>query len=329
MVISFTQRPPDLAGSIAEIDANNNDTAIRRPRSCQKTGHQLRSSRSEPEPLDPLHLFRPSTPAYAILSCNPGSAFRSIVPTIYLNILSYHDWHRLYHTDSQHQRLEIHKLNADQSPTLALRPSSDSSTPDDDHLPSLTKTYLHLRSNLRKCDVDLASGVEFLMCALSQDLATGRWTHGNLVNLLTRMLSVESKLSTETREGIGRALLGFVTAEPNQPRDLCCQETRDGAVQRDRVRGGGAVSDSDAHADMETRENDNEQSQPYTHTHTDAYAARPERQDGMRPPSKEDGSRFCRCHRCWWRPEWVERTVLQDLLSSAVAVAGQGGPRQG
>ena len=174
------------------------------------------------------------------------------------------------------------------------------------------------------------------MCALSQDLESGRWTHPQLVNLLTRMLSVENRLTKETREGIGRGLLGFVTAEANELHNEYGQGIRDGGLQRNAEGDATAVSDGEEGTEVDSKEETKQQSD--TNKHANAHVAQTERQNGITSPREEaststkisDRSKhFCRCRRCWWRPEWVERLVLRDLLFSAAADSAQSSPVRG
>ena len=125
----------------------------------------------------PMQHFARGTRAYQILK-QSGFAIRSMIPIIYLNIM----WWNLRHSGPKH----------------------------------LAEQYEFLRSNLRRCDVDIASGVEFLLCAIANDLDTGTWLQPEWVHLLCRMLSVECKLTEDTRVHLTNCLLEFVTVSDEQ-----------------------------------------------------------------------------------------------------------------
>ena len=80
----------------------------------------------------------------------------------------------------------------------------------------MSELYIHYRSNMRRTDVDLGSGSELLMFALGNNLDLKAWANDDWVHLLTRMMSVERKLSADTRSGLKESLLGFVAARQKQ-----------------------------------------------------------------------------------------------------------------
>ena len=70
---------------------------------------------------------------------------------------------------------------------------------------------------MRRTDVDLGGGIELLMFGLGSDLESKEWEDSEWINLLTRMLSVESKLTAATRRGLHQNLLGFVSVGQTKP----------------------------------------------------------------------------------------------------------------
>ena len=80
----------------------------------------------------------------------------------------------------------------------------------------MSELYIYYRSNMRRTDADLGGGSELLMFALGNNLDLMAWANDDWVHLLTRMMSVERKLSAGTRYGLHESLLGFVAARHKQ-----------------------------------------------------------------------------------------------------------------
>ncbi|OAL38215.1 hypothetical protein AYO20_02667 [Fonsecaea nubica] len=128
--------------------------------------------RHPPGELHPLSLFLPDMPAYRTLSANVPNIVRPIMPILMLHIVLF---------DLQGASTE-----------------------------ELTYQYWAIRRKFDRCDVELDSGPSYLLYAIGMSPDMKGWSDQDQMALLSRLLSVEVRLSDATREMIRESLLAFV-----------------------------------------------------------------------------------------------------------------------
>ena len=73
--------------------------------------------------------------------------------------------------------------------------------------------YWAMKRKFRRCDVDLSSGPTYLLYALGMTPDMKAWTDVEQMSMVSRLLSVEVRLSHQTQLRLKSSLLSFVSAE--------------------------------------------------------------------------------------------------------------------
>jgi hypothetical protein len=122
--------------------------------------------------LHPLSLFLPDTPAYRTLCANTPNIVRPIMPILLLHIVLF----------------DLQGASAEE----------------------LAYQYWALRRKFDRCDVELDSGPSYLLYAIGMAPDMKGWADPEQMALLSRLLSVEVRLSDATREMVRLSLLALV-----------------------------------------------------------------------------------------------------------------------
>ena len=131
-----------------------------------------KATMSLPHPPSLFDLFKVGSPAYRILLQNKKAALRPVALRFIINIIIFHC--------RKFSNTTLHKLH---------------------------NVYVR---NMKKCDVDLANGVEMLFWALTTDLDTMEVSHPKWLDLLSRLLYAESRLDLHTQDRLSQTLLDFI-----------------------------------------------------------------------------------------------------------------------
>ncbi|KIX92444.1 uncharacterized protein Z520_11764 [Fonsecaea multimorphosa CBS 102226] len=128
--------------------------------------------RHPPSDLHPLSLFLPDTQAYRTLSANVPSVVRPIMPILLLHLV-------------------LFDLQGTSTEELAYQ-------------------YRAIRRKFDRCDVELDSGQTYLLYAIGMSPDMKGWSDFDQMALLSRLLSVEARLSDASRQMLRESLLAFI-----------------------------------------------------------------------------------------------------------------------
>jgi hypothetical protein len=156
--------------------------------------YKLAKHRQQHPPPDshPITLFLPDTAAYQTMSSHQPSVVRPVMPILLLHIVLFD-----------------------------LR---DSSTEE------LTYQYWAFRRKFDRCDIERDSGLTYLLYAIGMTPDMKAWSDPAQMALLSRLLSVEVRLSRGTRDMLRESLIAFLESTQLEDCDWCSPEDMEAII---------------------------------------------------------------------------------------------------